>query len=63
MEHIYKSVLLGIFTISIWIFASFMMVNKLGVVNDSENTIVEKKEEIHETFVETLTIDYKGAIH
>lgn len=66
MNQIYKSILLGIITVNIWIAASYALGKNAGTTTKMDKKITEKTdntEEIEEAFMQTLTIDYKGAIN
>lgn len=64
MDHIYRSILIGIITIGVWLVASFILDDNTNTAVELEKQIVEKidnTEELKEAFMQTLTIDYKGA--
>lgn len=58
MKDISKSIVLGALTLSVWVVASIILNEDKKVGRTADTTDVEN---IDETFVETLTIDYKGA--
>ena len=55
MNEIIKSIVLGVLTVTIWLFASVIL-NDIGNTDSSGNESIKEQT----TFVETLTIDYEG---
>ena len=61
MEEIYKSILLGLFTMSLFVGSSIILNEDNKATTTEDELVTEKIKHTDVALMETLTIDYEGA--